>query len=600
MQKTIGKRTTITEKTQLNCKWKLIGICNNPQALAPTHKLLSNVKHENKQVTGSRRGSTDTPNLSSRPTVDDELHKSRKLLDAFDILNSNSDLFLKLLQDPNSLLMKHIESQKDMQEKTARTTTCQENNLPESGSGSALHKYQKPQHTVRKSLFDIMNEQECASKDDEIISTSNSAIAPKASQKDHRRRELGKHREEGPSSAAQMATSSECATVSRSNQRDSEAKRRLSRRLKNVGKSESVSGKETPRLTLKRILSSPKHGFVASSCPKMETEDNSLQPKNEDDSTKLAKIHETGFLTKDLSSNDCQKNLKVNDTIQSVSANLSEMPSKDSNVHSTDAEESTSTTRQRKQYQYLKCSTQDINLENQILTSSAEVPSSNHISKYRIELEGSFEETEEHLSPVSVLDSLFSEDVTSPSSKMNHPAKPQGEPDHATFEEKPVKVDQVDPKLNICSCIRTVLQASELNWKELSENSRSSGQLLNLFSVHRRDLFADFLNDVLQEVSQQNVECIRWSSFIRPDTQAFGVLGKDVVEEVMKEVHWYLVPSILPRKLEHIVRKDMEKPQCWSGRRHDTEEIVIQIVDDVLDESVMETISAIGEYDYFL
>lgn len=69
--------------------------------------------------------------------MDDELHKSRKLLDAFDILNSDSDLFLKLLQDPNSLLMKHIDSQKDLQEKTARTTPCQKNNLPESGSGSA-------------------------------------------------------------------------------------------------------------------------------------------------------------------------------------------------------------------------------------------------------------------------------------------------------------------------------------------------------------------------------------------------------------------------------------------------------------------------------
>lgn len=161
---------------------------------------------------------------------------------------------------------------------------------------------------------------------------------------------------------------------------------------------------------------------------------------------------------------------------------------------------------------------------------------------------------------------------------------------HANVEEESVKVDH---KLNICSCIRTVLQASELNWKELSENSRSSGQLLNFFSVDKRDLFADFLNDALLEVSQHNVECIIWSSFIRPDTQAFSVLGKDVVEEVMKEVQWYLVPSVIPRKLEHIVAKDMEKPQCWSGSRLDTEDIVIQIVDDVLDDSIIETIFAI-------
>lgn len=91
------------------------------------------------------------------------------------------------------------------------------------------------------------------------------------------------------------------------------------------------------------------------------------------------------------------------------------------------------------------------------------------------------------------------------------------------------------------------------------------------------------------------MECITWSSFIRPDSQAFSVLGKDVVEEVMKEVQWYLVPSILPRKLEHIVGKDMEKPQCWSGTRRDAEDIVIQIVDDVLDESIIETVFSIEE-----
>ncbi|KAK1352801.1 hypothetical protein POM88_052639 [Heracleum sosnowskyi] len=98
-----------------------------------------------------------------------------------------------------------------------------------------------------------------------------------------------------------------------------------------------------------------------------------------------------------------------------------------------------------------------------------------------------------------------------------------------------------------------------------------------------------------EKVSQQNAECIRRSSFIRLDTRAFSVLGKDVVEEVIKEVQWYFVPSILPRKLEHIVGKDMEKPQFWSGTRRYTEDIVIRIVDDVLDESIIETILAIED-----
>lgn len=53
----------------------------------------------------------------------------------------------------------------------------------------------------------------------------------------------------------------------------------------------------------------------------------------------------------------CQKIWKVNDTIQSVSVNLSEMPSKENSAHSTDAEEG-NTAKTRKQYQSLKCLTQ--------------------------------------------------------------------------------------------------------------------------------------------------------------------------------------------------------------------------------------------------
>uniref|UniRef100_A0A251LDS0 DUF4378 domain-containing protein n=1 Tax=Manihot esculenta TaxID=3983 RepID=A0A251LDS0_MANES len=43
--------------------------------------------------------------------------QSKHFLDALEILNSNKDLFIKLLQDPNSLLVKHIEDLRDSQEK---------------------------------------------------------------------------------------------------------------------------------------------------------------------------------------------------------------------------------------------------------------------------------------------------------------------------------------------------------------------------------------------------------------------------------------------------------------------------------------------------
>ncbi|KAJ9173634.1 hypothetical protein P3X46_016750 [Hevea brasiliensis] len=45
------------------------------------------------------------------------VQQSKHFLDALEILNSNRDLFLKLLQDPNSLLLKHIEDLRDSQAK---------------------------------------------------------------------------------------------------------------------------------------------------------------------------------------------------------------------------------------------------------------------------------------------------------------------------------------------------------------------------------------------------------------------------------------------------------------------------------------------------
>ncbi|XP_050228249.1 uncharacterized protein LOC126677602 [Mercurialis annua] len=44
-------------------------------------------------------------------------HQSKHFSDALDILNCNKDLFIKLLQDPNSLLVKHIEDLRDIQAK---------------------------------------------------------------------------------------------------------------------------------------------------------------------------------------------------------------------------------------------------------------------------------------------------------------------------------------------------------------------------------------------------------------------------------------------------------------------------------------------------
>jgi hypothetical protein len=60
-------------------------------------------------------------------------HQSKQLLDALEILNSNKELFIELLQDPNSLLVKHIQDLRNSQPKGQQT---------KSFSGAELSEYQ--------------------------------------------------------------------------------------------------------------------------------------------------------------------------------------------------------------------------------------------------------------------------------------------------------------------------------------------------------------------------------------------------------------------------------------------------------------------------
>lgn len=216
---------------------------------------------------------------------DGEMHNSKQLLDAFKILDSNSELFLKLLHDPNSLLVKQIHTVEDLQEEKEKTKikSLQVNKLSECGTSTIPRKCQKPEHTMHKYLWERIK----SSKDIEIPCTSNS-IVMKPSQKEHGRYKLGKHKDLEPSTRTEIAATTESVctnlhsyTASYSNRRDLEAKKRLSERLRNVEKGENLSVKNAPR-TLRRILSSPhsspEHYLSVTFSPKSDR-DAAVSPK---------------------------------------------------------------------------------------------------------------------------------------------------------------------------------------------------------------------------------------------------------------------------------------------------------------------------------
>lgn len=77
----------------------------------------------------------DGENLS----INEVANQSRNFIDALEILDSNKELFMKLLQDPNSLLVKHIQDFRDSQGKkqqpqsSSKATTSQQCTTNEAG-----------------------------------------------------------------------------------------------------------------------------------------------------------------------------------------------------------------------------------------------------------------------------------------------------------------------------------------------------------------------------------------------------------------------------------------------------------------------------------
>ncbi|KAI9175111.1 hypothetical protein LWI28_027413 [Acer negundo] len=68
------------------------------------------------------------------PERDRTNHQSKHFSDALEILNSNKDLFMKLLQDPNSLLVKHIQDLRDSQAKKQETKSFSDAKVSENCS----------------------------------------------------------------------------------------------------------------------------------------------------------------------------------------------------------------------------------------------------------------------------------------------------------------------------------------------------------------------------------------------------------------------------------------------------------------------------------
>lgn len=148
--------------------------------------------------------------------------------------------------------------------------------------------------------------------------------------------------------------------------------------------------------------------------------------------------------------------------------------------------------------------------------------------------------------------------------------------------------------------VQLVLQASNLNWDQLSQISYPLEELLHeslfdevelppLECYYDPKLLFDHIHEVVMEIYRCHCCSPYWLPFTMPRIMS-APLVEVVLDEIMTEVDFYLLPMTEKRTLDQIVSNDVAKCRSWLDVRLDTEQIVIDISEDVLVESVLDVV----------
>lgn len=339
-----------------------------------------------------------------------------------------------------------------------------------------------------------------------------------------------------------------------------EAKRHLSQRLSFVNTTGEAVMSTQPTRTLERILSSPEHDRLFNYRSKQDRKSNPEQTS-------------------------------YNDT------SIAELPSEPTFT-------GFQSPQRHKDCQHFNSSMVVSSSEVWSPGSSTDVSSSSPHSIYKLRVVDSIMDRGDHPSPVSVLEPVFTDDLTSPS--RNQPSDTVLQPRRINFEGCLNKESTENAVLNRAEpdALRIYIQSSlhtlHLNWEELWVNRHLSEQMLDAtlsdeletlaLQCHSEPkLLMDYTNEVLLEAYDFHFRFPPWLSFIQPKIWSFPP-EKHLEEKVMKEVRQHLIPLMEQPTLNDHVETDLAKSGSWLDIRNDTEDILTQITDDVLEESIMYTV----------
>lgn len=146
--------------------------------------------------------------------------------------------------------------------------------------------------------------------------------------------------------------------------------------------------------------------------------------------------------------------------------------------------------------------------------------------------------------------------------------------------------------------MQLIMEASSLNWEQLSEIRCLPEDLLHeslfdevelppLDCYYDPKLLFDYVNEVLLEIYQCHFASPL--SLASPSPKIGSTpLAEAVLDEVLAEADFFLLPTTEKRTLNELASKDIVKSRSWLDVRTDTEHIVSEVSEAVMEESLLD------------
>ncbi|KAL8172486.1 hypothetical protein V2J09_024290 [Rumex salicifolius] len=577
--------------------------------------------------------------VDGRNTEEGKMQPSRELMEALHVLNSNKDVFLKLLRDPSSELVKHLEHLEDNPLENSKVQM--ESDLINQGNNKHQgffwrrfkglernsSKNESPQDPSTIVVLKSQNDAMRSSPDIRSQDQDNDKGSFRFSFTEFTRklklsiRKENAHMDNVGGESIEMASpisdhfvTKELPKSSTPEQRISniytEAKKHLAEIVGNSDEDVDFLSRQDPE-SLGRILSYSNYNSSPISSPRKGGEQIAAQPVQEEGTCE-----------------ETRNDLEVpNDELSPLHSAIDEIRAEEHVLkHCTGNPEmeipdefeaqnqisSDTLSEQRSRYELVEEILDDfeeekmmeLNLDDAVTNGpSSPLASSSSVCSTTEDFEDqeATSDRSERPSPISVLEPIFIDEDDSPSSVKSFSVSEYIEPRQIKFEEQVCRAPRsrtwAEEKNAVFEFIEAVARASALTHDQLLERFLFSENLLDpsllenvCFHPDRLGydpkLLFDLVDDVLAEV------CYRDFNGIPSLYILMKLTRKSLVDEIRQGVDWHLQSEHTERTLDQTVAKDFSKAWTWMDLRLDSESTGVEMEEDILDELVEEVVTS--------